>query len=213
MTLCATCGNDLTGTSRFCPACGSPVDQPVPAGEQHSQTGTRPRRVGIVLYPLMLLVGIGLFILYINPSTHPVIRQQPVVSSPVSYSAKSVSMVSVPAREEGDDIVISLQDVVKNSLVRFEVKTRTIVRPIMAYIGTDGRLVTAISVSEHCGSTEFTIEDNHIHCARCPSHWDMMTMEAYACCAKYHPDPIASRVEGTEVRISRSVIDQWAGRM
>jgi hypothetical protein len=41
----------------------------------------------------------------------------------------------------------------------------------------------------------------------------MMTMEAYACCAQYYPDPIPSRVVGNEVRISRDVVEKWAGRL
>jgi hypothetical protein len=41
----------------------------------------------------------------------------------------------------------------------------------------------------------------------------MATMEAYACCAKYYPDPIPSRVTGDEVRIRKSAVREWAGRL
>ena len=83
----------------------------------------------------------------------------------------------------------------------------------MAYIAPDGRLVTAISISDHCGSTEFKIKDNKIYCAHCPSVWDMMTMEAYTCCAKYYPDPIPSRVAGNEVHVAKDLVEKWAGRL
>jgi hypothetical protein len=122
-------------------------------------------------------------------------------------------MTNVSFRQEGNDIVLSLDSLKLHRLIRFEYPTKTIVRPIMAYIDPEGRVVTAISVSEHCGSTEFKIKDNQIYCAHCPSHWDMMTMEAYACCGKYFPDPIPSRVVGDEVRISKDVVEKWAGRL
>jgi hypothetical protein len=84
---------------------------------------------------------------------------------------------------------------------------------MMAYITPDGRAVTAISMSEHCGSKEFKIKENKIYCAQCASSWDMMTMEAYACCAPYYPDPVPSKVVGNEVHISKEVVEKWAGRL
>jgi hypothetical protein len=122
-------------------------------------------------------------------------------------------MMPVSFSVEGDDIVFSLADLRKGRLVRFEYTGGKTPRPLMAYIAKDGRLVTAISVSEHCGSTEFRIMDNRIYCAHCPSQWDMMTMEAYACCAKYYPDPIPSRVVGETVRIKKEVVEEWTGRL
>jgi uncharacterized membrane protein len=122
-------------------------------------------------------------------------------------------MATVGFREEGEDLVFSLDDLKNHRLVRFEYLGGKTPRTLMAYIAPDGRLVTAMSLSEHCGSTEFEIRNNQIHCSRCPSHWDMMTMEAYACCAQYYPDPIPSRVVGNEVRIRKSIVENWAGRL
>jgi hypothetical protein len=41
----------------------------------------------------------------------------------------------------------------------------------------------------------------------------MMTMEAYACCAQYYPDPIPSDIVDNEVRISEAAVKNWAGRL
>lgn len=155
----------------------------------------------------------GIFLAYVNPSVHPVIKQQPVVASPADYDSNFVTMTNVSFREEGNDIVFSLSDLRQQRLIRFEYVCTTTTRPVMAYIAPDGKLVTAISISDHCGSTEFKIKDNKIYCAHCPSVWDMMTMEAYACCAKYYPDPIPSRVVGNEVHISKDIVEKWAGRL
>jgi|WetSurMetagenome_2_1015567.scaffolds.fasta_scaffold145021_2 uncharacterized protein len=211
---CSQCGATLTGSPRFCPSCGNPVvSGGAPAAGASAGTRGRSRKVGLVLFPVVLAAGIGLFYAYLTPSMHPVIKNQPVVASPAAYDSSGVTMTTIPFREEGGDIVFSLEDVRRFRLIRFEVQTATTVRPVLAYLGPDGRLVTAISVSEHCGSTEFVLRNSEIDCARCPSRWDMMTMEAYACCAKYYPDPIPSRVENGEVRIPRVYVEKWAGRL
>lgn len=167
----------------------------------------------MVLYPVIFLAGAALFIRYLNPSVHPVIQEQPLVAPAADYDSNTVIMTNVAFREEGGDLVFSLADLKQHRLIRFEYTGGQTPRPVMAYIARDGRLVTAISISEHCGSTEFKIRDNKIYCARCPSYWDMMTMEAYACCAKYYPDPIPSKVVRNEVHVSRNLVEKWAGRL
>jgi uncharacterized membrane protein len=166
-----------------------------------------------VLVPLVAIGGSIIFYSYLRPSVHSVIRQQPVVAAPANYDSNFVTMTNVPFRQDGKDIVFSLDSLKKYRLIRFEYPAKNIVRPIMAYIDPEGRAVTAISLSDHCGSTEFQIKNNQIYCAHCPSHWDMMTMEAYACCGTYYPDPIPSRVVGDEVRIPKAEVEKWAGRL
>lgn len=209
---CTQCGSPITGTPKFCPTCGSPVG-PLAERTAMSKQGVRTWRVGLVLFPLVLAAGVGLFYAYLTPSIHPVIKDQPIVATPADYDSSTVTMTPVSFREDGGDIVFALADLLRYRFVRFEVPTPTTVRPVMAYLSPDGRVVTAISVSEHCGSTEFVLRNNQIECARCPSRWDSMTMEAYACCAKYYPDPVPSRVQGGEVRIPKVLVDKWSGRM
>ena len=198
---------------RFCPSCGTPVaGSDTGAGEQApARSGPNPKRIAFVVS--LILIGLILFVLYIIPSTHAIIQTQPVVSEPIEYGSATVTMTPVDVHEESGDLVFSLDDVKQHKLVRFEYSGGKTPRAVMAYIAPDGRLVTAISSSEHCGSTEFEIRDNKIYCARCPSNWDMMTMEAYACCAQYYPDPIPSKVIDNEVRINVAVVKNWAGRL
>jgi hypothetical protein len=211
---CTQCGATLTGSPRFCSSCGLPVTSEDPGGAPAPvRSRGRSWKVGLVLFPIVLAAGVGLFYKYLVPSMHAVIRNQPIVAPPAEYDSTGVTMTAVRFREEAGDIVFSLDDVKRFRLVRFEVQTSTTVRPVMAYLGPDGRLITAISVSEHCGSTEFVLRNSRIECARCPSRWDMMTMEAYACCAKYYPDPIPSRVENGEVHIPKAFVEKWAGRL
>jgi uncharacterized membrane protein len=210
---CNNCGSELTDSAKFCAACGASlqVDQTsVPlATKQRSTT----RRVALFLFPLALIAGTVIFIRYLNPSVHSIIKGQPVVAAPRDYDSNFVTMKEVTFKEEGGDLVFSLDDLKQYRLVRFEYTGGKTPRSIMAYLAPTGQVVTAISLSEHCGSTEFKIKDNKIYCAHCPSQWDMMTMEAYACCAKYYPDPIPSRVGGGEVHVPKAFVEKWAGRM
>lgn len=211
---CEKCGTSMSATARFCPSCGSPAGASSRGGTREVGGSKRLTwKVGLILFPLVLAAGIGLFAISLNPAVHPVIGDQPVVAPPADYDSTAVTMTTIAFHEEGGDIVFSLPDLLRHRLVRFEVRTPTTTRPVMAYLAPDGRLVTAISVSDHCGSTEFVLRNNQIECARCPSRWDMMTMEAFACCSRYYPDPIPSRVQGSEVRIPRAFVDRWAGRM
>ena len=214
------CGSELTVSMKFCPSCGSPAmdisnstDQSLSNGAARTPTTSVFRRVGFVLIPVIIIVGGVIFYSYVRPSVQSVIKEQPVVASPMAYDSNFVTMTNVSYRLEGNDIVFSLEDLKKYRLIRFEYPTRTIVRPIMAYIDPEGRAVTAISLSDHCGSTEFQIKNNQIYCAHCPSHWDMMTMEAYACCGNYYPDPIPSKVAGDGVHIAKDVVEKWSGRL
>jgi uncharacterized membrane protein len=219
MTHCSSCGAILEGAPKFCPSCGSPVRSPseqAQASATHlrwSDATARSRRIALLTFSALLLFGLGFFVVYITPSTHEVIKEQPVVAEPADYDSNTVEMKMVSFADRGNDLVFSLEEVKKYRLIRFDYPGAKTTRSIMAYIAPDGRLVTAISLSEHCGSNEFTIKDNQIYCARCPSHWDMMTMEAYACCAQYYPDPILSRVIGNEVYISKDIVERWAGRL
>jgi hypothetical protein len=217
MTQCSSCGVELTGTSRFCPSCGTPVIstpvEAIPSESRQTPASSIFKRVGFILVPLLVIVGGIVFYSYVRPSVHAVIRQQPFVAAPMNYDSNVVSMTNITFRQDGDDIIFSLAELKRDRLVRFEYPTRTIVRPIMAYIDPEGRAVTAISLSDHCGSTEFQIKNNQIYCAHCPSHWDMMTMEAYACCGTYYPDPIPSKVLGDEVHIPKVEVEKWAGRL
>lgn len=217
MAKCRACGSEIEGTPRFCPSCGSALaalpTEPKPAGAPAPPASSPVKRVALILFPIALVGGLIIFWLALNPSAHPVIGGQPEVSEPVSYARDTVRAVAVTAREEGGELVFPLELVTRHRLVQFEYTGGKTPRSVLAYIEPSGRLVTAIALSEHCGSTEFTLAGNDIWCARCPSHWDMTTMEPYACCPKYYPDPIPSRVVGNEVRVSTAAVTGWAGRL
>ena len=211
MAICSSCGTSLSTDAKFCPSCGTALKPDGSPAGAVKPARSNPGRIFFVVS--LLVIGISFFVYYLIPSVHPVIESQPVVAETFEYGSNPVTMTTIPFRVDGEDLVFSLDALKNNKLVRFEYSGGKTPRAIMAYLAPDGRLVTAISISEHCGSTEFEIKDNKIYCAHCPSNWDMMTMEAYACCAQYYPDPIASRVVDSEVHIARTTVENWAGRL
>jgi len=213
MSRCGSCGASLSGSPKFCPTCGAPVLSGAPFEEPEAPGGPPSRRVRLLIVSAILVIGMGFFVRYLFPPMHEVIGDQPVVAEPRDYGPETVTMTAVPVRELDDDLVFSLEDLKRYRLISFEYNGGKTPRKIMAYVAPDGRLVTAISLSEHCGSTEFELRDNQIFCSHCPSHWNIMTMEAYACCGPYYPDPIPSRVIGDEVHVSRQTVENWAGRL
>ena len=130
----------------------------------------------------------------------------------VSSSSEKISSTNIRARVEGPFIVVPLKDVLEKRIVRFSDPEGIQETPLIAYVTPRGKLVTAMSKSEACHSTDFYLQGENIHCASCPSYWNMSSLEAYACCQKYYPDPIPSVVVGEEVRIESKTIRDWKPR-
>ena len=212
---CTLCGSENEPDRTTCAVCGASMTDRAAVAVAPAATGSRLtfRRVALVLFPVLAIGGAWILWSYLHRSEHPVVRSQPVVAEPRTYDSAGVKPAGIAASIVGDDIVVPLDAVTRNGIVRFEYTAGPTPRWLLAYVATNGKLVTAISLSEHCGSTEFLLRGEQIVCAHCPSRWHMTSFEAYACCGKYYPDPIPSRVEGANVLIARADVDRWAGRM
>lgn len=212
--VCSQCGSAITDAAQSCAVCGSNVqarpEEAVPATA--SGAGTR-RWIIRGLMVVVVAAGVAAFASQLLRTYHPVIDDQPVVEMATVYGDEPVASVPVVATMEGGFITIRLRDVTEHKLVRFFDPEAQQEIPMIAYITPTGKLVTAMSSSEHCGSTDFFLRGNNIHCANCASYWNMSSLEAYACCARYYPDPVPSTVDGDKVRIEAAAIRRWEGRL
>lgn len=209
--ICSVCGTTIAEAASMCGQCGAPA-LAVATAPKVTPTPSAGKRSWIMRGAVVVAAVAGIWAFYGDAfrEYHPVIAAQPEVSAP-SFSGR-VNSTIVAARREGPFIIVSLTDLREKRIVRFFDPESVQTVPILAYLTGSGRVVTAMSISENCRSRDFYLEGENIHCANCPSYWNASSLEAYACCQKYHPDPIPSTVLGDEVRIEAVTARRWQTR-
>lgn len=210
--VCSQCGNTLADDAVVCVQCGNIIKtnstlQPTSKNQQ------KIKLISIVVVIVVLLSGIGYFAATIGRSYHPVIDSQPSVGFGINAAPGKIMSNKINAVIDGNDIVIPLETVSNYRIVRFDDPESKQTVPVIAYITPRGKVVTAMSISESCRSNDFYLEGNTIHCANCPSNWNMESMEAYACCQKYYPEPIPSKVINGQIHIEKTVVQNWRTRL
>ncbi len=219
---CTNCGHELKAASRFCNECGTPVAPEktqsvnIPSthtGQSAAATVPKAKRLILGLFALIVAILVFIFINFLTVEEHGIIAAQPSIGDGIDYTDRTVDMVDIPSRIENGFLVFSLSDVRTHQLVRVEYQHATATIPVLAYISPKGKLVTAISISEPCNATRFTIISNAIKCNNCPANWELNTMQALACCPNNPPDPIPSEVIGNDVRVALSTLENWRRRL
>lgn len=215
MMKCKQCGSSVSEAEQYCPTCGSTfrseesgIFQNV--AEKKRSVKRWAIRGGLIV---VLVGGIGIFLDQLLRTYHPVIERQPTVAMVSVYGDTQVRSTAIEATMKDGFITIPLLAVREHRLVRFFDPGMIQEVPMIAYVTPQGKLVTAMSKSEHCGSTDFFLSGNNIHCASCPSYWNMASLEAYACCQKFFPDPIQSTVTGDKIRIDATHVRNWKSRL
>lgn len=214
MLQCHSCGSEVKGGMKYCPQCGgtlTSVETADVVGEK--KRPSRAKFYALFGMALVLVGGVSIYWGVAFREFHPVIKSQPSVVVPISYGIEQkIPSQLIEASMNRGVITIPLQKVVELKLVRFYDPEAKQMLPLLAYITPEGKLVTAISKSEICQSDDFYLEGHNIHCASCPSYWNMSSLEAYACCQRYYPDPIPSTIVGNEVRIDADRVRSWRPR-
>lgn len=177
-----------------------------------------PRQKKIKLFSLLILAGvltagIGYFFATIGRTYHPVIDHQPSIGYGISAAPGKIKSGQTSAMIDGNEIILPMETVNKFRIVRVNDPEGIQSIPILIYITPRGKIVTAMSISESCRSNDFYLDGNNIHCANCPSYWNMESLEAYACCQKYYPEPIPSTVIAGMIRIDKATVQNWRTRL
>ncbi len=211
---CQQCGTSVQEGARFCPQCGSAILRT--ETETHAPARKKLRKKWVIagLMVVVLALGLSSFLRVLFREYHPVIADQPSVVVAIDYGVtQNIPSTMIEARMDQGFIVIPLKAVTDHKLVRFFDPEHVQQVPLIAYITPEGKVVTAMSISENCRSTDFYLEGHNIHCAACPSYWNMSSLEAYACCQKFYPDPIPSTLANNEIRIDARVVRSWKSRI
>jgi hypothetical protein len=220
---CSHCGKPVVQNADFCTQCGGSLRGKKPARtEWQSKRGKvlDSRGVGgLGRWKIPVIVGIlgAMSILVISnlpKSGNPVLRAQPVAAEGVSYPRVGQPMLNISAKIENGKIVIPLDIVREKKFVAFAYNGPKGAVPLLAYLSTEGRIVTAVSMCEPCNSQRFHISGNELICNSCGTKWKIDTLEPISgSCGKYPPDPIPSLVDGNEVRIDEQIVANWQRRI
>lgn len=171
-----------------------------------------PKILFISFIVILFIYGFYSFYKTMFRDFHPVILNQPKIEFTEMPTSGEIKSTYINAIQNEDYLSFDVNDLLKYSLVKFNDPKNIISVPLISYLTSDGKIVTAISFSENCKSNDFYLNGKNIHCANCPSYWNKESLEAYACCANYYPQPINSKIFGNEVRIYYEVLEAWKPR-
>ncbi|MBI3585775.1 MAG: DUF2318 domain-containing protein [Ignavibacteriales bacterium] len=212
---CQQCGAPINEGAKFCPQCGVSVSVAETESVSNTQTPVSKKKWVIAgILAVVLVGGLSAYFKVLLRQFHPVIENQPSVVVSIDYgAAQKIPSKLIEVQINQGSIVVPLNAVLENKLVRFFDPEHIQSVPMIAYVTPEGKIVTAMSISENCRSTDFYLEGHDIHCAACPSYWNMSSMEAYACCQKFYPDPISSSVANNEIKIDAKLVRGWKSRI
>ena len=217
---CTKCGTVIKQGSKFCSACGSSIGEiSITPPPKVSQTIRHPMsRTAKLVYSILAigLAGIFLFVFmsHLPGREHPVIALQPEVALPFTISYDHLEPQPIDASVQNGTISFSLATLREKKMVEFEYRTSTGTVPLLAFISTDGKLITAIRMCEPCNSSKFSIEGVELACGNCETRWKLSNFEGIqGSCQQYPPDPVASEVIGDRVVIQENVVKNWKMRI
>jgi len=206
--VCPHCGSNQLSSTTVCLQCGKALSV-----SKQSKQQRIIKIASIFILAAVFLSGVGYFYETISRTYHPVIDHQPSLGYGVSPSSEKIMSTKTTATIDGNDIIVSTETVKNNRIVRVNDPDGIQNVPILIYITPHGKVVTAMSISEACRSNDFYLEGDDIHCANCPSYWNMESLEAYACCQKYYPEPIPSTIAAGQIRIDKNLVQHWRTRL
>jgi len=231
---CTFCEVANTPESRFCAGCGKPLNQPTlsdtspPIGSPHSAAEERIPSIGVNRTPMprrvKLAYGIGtaalfslflwMFFSHLPGQPNPVIAQQPDIALPVAYAGDPIHQTQIEALVRDGDVIISLPTLLDKKMVAFDYAGTSTKIPLLAYINSTGKLVTAFRYCEPCNSETYRIEGVELCCGKCESKWKLDNLDGIqGSCMKYPPNPIPSTVVGNEIHISEALVKSWKTRL
>jgi len=132
----------------------------------------------------------------------------------VDYSGQTISTTDIVAKVESGKISIPMDVLKEKKMVRFEYEGHGVKVPLLTYVTSTGRVVTAVSICEPCRSTRFHIEGKTIVCNVCATEWDLETLKGIkGGCINYPPEVIPNTVEKDRILIEEKAVLNWKPRV
>lgn len=220
---CPQCGKPAIPNAAFCTQCGAalgtktrPPDSWQKKREKVLGRSTAGRRHWVKPAALVALFAAAFVWVYLHvpEGGNPIVKAQPIVVEPVKYSPLGQQMFDIPARVENGKIIVPLDVLKARRFIGFKYESPVNSVPLLAYVTTEGKIVTAVSMCEPCNSSRFHIRSEELVCNSCGSTWELNTLEAVSgSCGRYPPDAVPNAVVGNEVQIDEQVIARWQRRI
>lgn len=220
---CPECGKPTIQGADFCTNCGTSITGRSPAKTQwqdkrqrvlgKQQQGGKSRAKVYLWIIGSVLIGSWVY-LNLPERGNPVINASPILTSAVYYGPAGQQMTNIPATVETGKIIIPLDVLREKKFVRFTYGDVPNGLPLLAYISTEGKIVTAVSMCEPCNSTAFHIKGDKLICNSCGSTWELKDLEAVSgSCGRYPPDAMPNAVVGNEIQIDEEFVARWQRRI
>ncbi|MBI4535650.1 MAG: DUF2318 domain-containing protein [Ignavibacteriae bacterium] len=220
---CSQCGKPVMQGADFCTHCGASLTgkktirkewqdkREKVIGQAGAPSRNWTRRLVIAG---IIAAGIGWVYINMPEGGNAIIKAQPAVVTPASYSAAGEQMFDTPSRVENGKIVVPLELVKEREFVAFHYQAPNNLVPLLAYVSGEGKIVTAISMCEPCNSQRFHMKGENIVCNSCGTTWKIDSLEPVSgSCSKYPPDAVPNTVVGNEVQIDEHLVAQWHRRI
>ncbi|OGW80625.1 MAG: hypothetical protein A2Z83_06475 [Omnitrophica bacterium GWA2_52_8] len=166
----------------------------------------------ILLIVAIMLLG-SWFYFNLPESGNPIIKASPAVAAPAQYPQNGQQMTLIQPKVGNEKVIIPLDVLKEKKFVKFNYGDPQYGIPMLAYISTEGKIVTAVSVCEPCNSTAFHINGDKIVCNACGSTWELNTLESVSgSCGRYPPDALPNTVVGNEIQIEERLVARWQRR-
>jgi len=217
---CPSCGGEISPGAAFCSQCGKKISHSPAAGTPVDPTIQDTKKsnptVKVLISIVILLAGLFTFQFIDNlpGGPHPVIALQPSLEASSIPTGGHYDMAAVEASVEGNTLTIPVSVVEENKIVAFEYNDGTTTFPLLAFISSEGKLVTSFRMCELCNSKEYSIDGDRLSCGRCDTEWSLRNLDGLkGNCQKYPPDPLPSTIRDGLVVISIKNIRDWTIRL
>ncbi len=212
--LCTVCGKQLSDGIKFCSSCGAPIELRTSTKAVRKPMSSKAK----VAYSVILLSLVSLFLFFfiehLPGKPDPVIEKQPDVAMATMYTDIILEQQYIEMRDENGKVIIPLNLLLEKKIVSFDYQDESQTIPLLAFINTDGKLVTCIRLCEPCNSKTFSIKGGVLACGNCETEWKQNNLEGIqGSCQKYPPLPIPSVLVGSEIQISKDILRAWRMRI
>lgn len=219
---CSQCGKQTLQGAEFCIHCGASLSGKKPVRKEWEDK--REKVVGPTNPPgkswtkrlvvaVAVIAVVGLVYINMPDNGNPAVKAQPEVVDPAQYAPAGQQMFDTPSRVENGKIIVPLNLVKEKKFIAFTYRAPGAVVPLLAYVSSKGKIVTAVSMCEPCNSQRFHIGGEELICNACGTKWKIETLEPISgSCGKYPPDALPNVVEGNEIRIDERAVANWQRR-